>query len=166
MLALFGKMKVVDDKLADWFRAVLRSQSKDQHAESAAQHLELTRQHSLLMNQQAKLLDMRLNDQLDQDTFAEKQTQLRDRIASIKLQLDAVGRSRDELAERALKVFELSQTLTEKWLTADYTTKRRILEITCLNFSLVGVTLTPTMRKPFDILAEGPLVSSSRGDRI
>ena len=76
--------------------------------------------------------------------------------------MDAVGRSQDELAELALKVFELSQTLTEKWLTADYATKRRILEIVCLNFSLVGVTLVPTIRKPFDMLAEGLLVSSSR----
>lgn len=144
MLELFGRMKVVDDKVADWFRTVLRSQSKDQQAETVAQHHELTRQHSLLMQQQGKLLDMRLSDELDQETFAAKQTELRDRIASIKLQLDGVSRSRDELAELALKVFELSQTLTEKWLTADYATKRRILEIVCLNFSLVGVTLGRT----------------------
>jgi site-specific DNA recombinase len=109
---------------------------------------------------------MRLNDELDQETFAAKQTELRDRIASIKLQLDGVSRSRDELAELALKVFELSQTLTEKWLSADYATKRRILEIVCLNFSLVGVTLVPQIRKPFDMLVEGLLVSPSRGDRI
>ena len=166
MLDLFGKMKVMDDKVADWFRAVLRSQSKDQQAETVAQHLELTRQHTLLMNQQTRLLDMRLADQLDQDSFAAKHTEIRDRIASIKLQLDAVGRSQDELTELALKVFELSQTLTEKWLTADYATKRRILEIVCLNLSLVGVTLVPTIRKPFDVLIEGLLVSSSRGDRI
>ena len=165
MLELFGRMKVVDDKVADWFRAVLRSQSKDQQAETVAQHHELTRQHALLMSQQGKLLDMRLNDDLDQATFAAKQTELRDRIASIKLQLDAVGRSQDELAELALKVFELSQTLTEKWLTADYATKRRILEIVFLNCQLVDVNLVPTIRKPFDVLAEGLLVQSSRGDR-
>ena len=49
------------------------------------------------MQQQGKLLDMRLNDELDQESFAAKQTKLRDRIASIKLQLDGVSRSRDEL---------------------------------------------------------------------
>lgn len=162
MLELFGRMKVVDPKVAEWLRAVLRSQSKDQQAETLAQHHELTRQQTLLMKQQGRLVDMRINEELDQETFAAKQTELRDRLASIKLQLESVGRSRDELAELALKVFELSQTLTEKWLTADYATKRRILEIVCLNFSLVGVTLVPTIRKPFDMLAEGLLVSSSR----
>jgi hypothetical protein len=34
-----------------------------------------------------------------------------------------------------------------------------------LNCTLDGVTLVPTIRKPFDVLAEGLLVSSSRADR-
>ena len=65
-----------------------------------------------------------------------------------------------------MKVFELSQDLRAKWLTADYAAKRRILEITCLNFSLDGVTLVPAMRKPFDMLAEGLDLKNSRGDWI
>ena len=166
MLDLFGKMKIADPAVVEWFRAVLRSQSKDAQAESLAQHHELTRQVSLSLNQQCRLLDMRLADQIDQDAFASKQTELRDRIASLKLQLDSVHRSSDELTELALKVFELSQTLTDKWLTADYATKRRILEIVCLNCTLDGTTLCPTIRKPYDVLVEGLLVSSSRDDRI
>jgi len=62
-------------------------------------------------------------------------------------------------------VFELSQTLSEKWLAADYATKRRILKIVCLNCRLVDRSLSPVIRKPFDVLAEGLLVPSSRGDR-
>jgi hypothetical protein len=65
-----------------------------------------------------------------------------------------------------VKAFELSQTLRSKWVEADYAAKRRILEIICLNFSLDGVTLVPTMRKPFDMLAEGLDLKNSRGDRI
>ena len=60
-------------------------------------------------------------------------TEMRDRLASIKLQLDVLDRSHDETAELASKVFELSQTLRQQWLTADYAAKRRILEIVCLN---------------------------------
>jgi hypothetical protein len=55
-------------------------------------------------------------------------------------------------------VFELSQTLRQNWLTADYSEKRRILEIIWLNCRLDGATLVPTMRKPFDVLAEGLLL--------
>ncbi|HEV7221335.1 MAG TPA: recombinase family protein, partial [Pirellulales bacterium] len=102
----------------------------------------------------------------DQETFARKHTELRDRQASIKLQLDALDRSHDETAELAAKVFELSQTLRQQWLTADYDAKRRILEIVFLNCTLDGATLVPTMRKPFDVLAEGLVSEKSRGDKI
>jgi hypothetical protein len=65
-------------------------------------------------------------------------------LASTKLQLDVLDSSRDENAELAVKAFELSQALKNKWIAADHATKRRILE---------GKTLVPTLRKPFDVLA-------------
>ena len=49
---------------------------------------------------------------------------------------------------------------------ADHAANRHILEIICLNFRLDDVTLVPTMRKPFDVLAEGPTQRLSRGDWI
>jgi len=58
------------------------------------------------------------------------------------------------------------QTLKDKWLNADVAAKRQLLEIVCLNFRLDGATLVPAIRKPFDVLAEGLLVSYSRGDGI
>ena len=91
---------------------------------------------------------------------------MRDRLASIKLQLDVLDRSHDETADLAAKVFELSQTLRSQWLIADYAAKRRILEIVFLNCRLDDVTLVPVMRKPFDVLAEGLLLKNSRADRI
>ena len=97
-------------------------------------------------------------DDIDQEVFARKSTEIRDRLASIKLQIDALDRSHDETAELASKVFELSQTLRQQWLTADYDAKRRILEIVCLNCQLDGATLVPEIRKPFDVLAEGLLL--------
>src|SRR5690606_29461023 len=105
-------------------------------------------------------VDMRINQEIDAEIFAGKQTELRDRIAGLKLQLDVIDRSNDEMCDLAVKVFELSQALASKWLTADYATKRRILEIVFLNCRLDDVTLCPTIRKPFDFIAEGLLVSS------
>ena len=51
----------------------------------------------------AGLLNLRLADDVDQDTFARKSTEIRDRLASIKLQMDALDRSHDETAELAPK---------------------------------------------------------------
>lgn len=58
------------------------------------------------------------------------------------------------------------QSLRAKWDTADIAEKWQILEIVCLNFRLEGATLMPTIRKPFDVLAEGPFVRQTRGDWI
>ena len=119
-----------------------------------------------MVGQLDRLLNQRLSDDIDQETIARKHTEFRDRLASIKLQLDVLNRSRDETAELASKVFELSQTLTQRWLAADYATNRRILEIVFLNCRLDDATLCPHKRKPFDVLAEGLLSANSRADRI
>ena len=92
--------------------------------------------------------------------------ELRDKIARLTLKVESADRGRAERVDIAVKAFELSQSLAEKWVTADYATKRHILEIVCLNFRLVDVTLVPTMRKPFDVLAKGLSVQSGRGDWI
>ncbi|MFO0428768.1 MAG: hypothetical protein ACK526_19525 [Planctomyces sp.] len=120
----------------------------------------------MAMTQQDRLVNLRVDGEIDADMFANRKTELRDRMASLKLQMDSLNRNRDEMADLVSKVFELSQTLREKWLTADYHCKRRILEIICLNFRLDDVTLCYEMRKPFDVLVEGLPVQWSRGDRI
>jgi hypothetical protein len=51
-------------------------------------------------------------------------------------------------------------------VTADYSAERRILEIVFLNCQLDDVTLVPTMRKPFDVVAEGLVSNLIRGDWI
>ena len=166
VLEIFARMRIQDEKVRDWFRMVLASQTRDAQADSLAQRSELQRQETLLIERQDRLLNMRLDDEIDEASYASKRTELRDKLASIKLQIEALDRSHDESAELASRIFELSQTLREKWLTADLLEKRRILEIVFLNFSLDDVSLVPTIRKPFDILAEGPSVQSSRGDWI
>ena len=96
-----------DESVRDWFRLVLTSQTRDAQEDSRAQRAELQRQETLLVQQQDRLLNMRLADEIDETTFARKHTEMRDRLASIKLQLDVLNRSHDETTELAAKVFEL-----------------------------------------------------------
>ena len=110
----------------------------------------------------ARVLNLRIAGEVDEETFSLKQTELRDRYSALKLQLDVLDRSQDENADLTSKVFELSQTLRQRWLTADYDEKRKILDIVWLNCRLDDATLCPQIRKPFDALAEG-LVSEKGG---
>ena len=166
VLALFDNLRVVDENVRDWFSKALRARTRDQQEGEKQKVAELNRQLTLLRNQRDQLLNLRLLEEIEQTTFAEKNTELRDRIAAVTLQVEACDRSSSERADIAVKAFELSQTLKEKWVNADHRAKRQILEILCLNFFLDGATLVPVWRKPFDMLAEGLVSEKSRGDRI
>ncbi|MGA2230855.1 MAG: recombinase family protein [Tepidisphaeraceae bacterium] len=165
VLAVFKSIQQ-PEQVRDWFSQALREWSKGERGQSQVQTQNLQRELTQLRQQQDRLLNLRLLEEISTDTFAAKGTELRDRIANLTLQLEAADRDRGEQAEIAIKSFELSQSLVEKWLVADYAAKRQLLEIVFLNFKLDDVTLCYEMRKPFDVLAKGLLVSSHRGDRI
>ncbi len=166
MLALFKKLRVESDEFRQEFREGLRQMTGEELRLARLRDDEIKRAHAQVSEQQSQLLDLRLNGEIDAEACAEKATQLRDKAARLRLNLEAADRGRCEIIDIAIKAFELSQSLREQWLTADYVAKRRILEIVCLNFFLDGVTLCPTMRKPFDLLAEGLDLKNSRGDWI
>ena len=153
VLELFDRIRIQDDKIRDWFGRVLRARAQDQQRDDQAQIAEINRQLTSLRQQQDRLLNLRLQAEIDQETFAAKNTELRDRTARLTLDLETCGEAKAAQNELAQKLFELSQSLKDKWFAADATAKRRLLETICLNFSLDGATLIPTIRKPFDVLA-------------
>ncbi len=165
VLAMFRSIRIEAPRKREWVERFLQARAKKEQDTSRGRIGELNRQLAAVRQQQDELLNLRLLKEVDQDTYSRKTAELRDRVDDLELKLESAKRGHTEQADLAMKVFELSQSLTSKWDTADYTAKRRILEIVCLNFSLDGVTLVPTMRKPFQILSEGLLVQQSRGDR-
>ncbi len=147
VLALFAKLRIEDAEVPDWVLRVLRERTREEQEATREQRVELHRQLTVIQGQTDQLLNLRLLEEIDADTFAGKSTELRDRAARLKLQAEVLDRGHDENADIAVKAFELSQSLMGKWLTADYAAKRQILEIVCLNWLLDGVTLIPTMEK-------------------
>jgi len=166
VLAMFDSIKVEDPRKRDWIERFLRERSKHEQLESTQKISDINRQLTRARNQQDELLNLRLLEEIDKETFSRKSAELRDQEDGLKLRLEATSRGRHEQADMAIKVFELSQSLCSKWVTADYVAKRRILEIVCLNFTLDDVNLVPQMRKPFAILAKRSAVPESWGTRI
>ena len=165
VLAVFRSLEQ-PEQTREWFASALRQWSQVHRVGSQEHAGLLQRELTQLRQQQDKLLNLRLAEEIDADAFPAKGTELRDRIATITLQIEVVDRDRGEQAELAIKVFELSQALVNKWLKADFAEKRKLLDLVFSNFKLDDVTLCYEIRKPFDVLAKGLLVSSHRGDRI
>lgn len=166
MLALFDRMRIEDQERRDWIAKMIRLKTQEGQQASLANINDLNRQLAMVRRQQEQLVNMRLLEEIETTTYNAKSLELRDRASQLRLLVEAADRGRDETGDLAVRAFELSQNLRGKWLTADYTAKRRILQILCLNFSLEGATLVPTMRKPFNLLAEGLLSADNRGDKI
>lgn len=166
MLAIFDTLRVEDAEFRDLFREQLRQATNWEFAQASQIDGNLKNRHTEVLRLQEQLLNLRLLEEIDADTFAHKARELRDEAASLRLEIERCERGRNETIDIAVKAFELSQSLRDKWLTADYAAKRRILEIVCLNCNLNGVSLVATMRKPFDLLAKGLLQKDSRDDRI
>jgi hypothetical protein len=124
----------------------------------------LQRSLTLVRNQKDRLLNLRLADEIDADAFAAKQTELRNREAQLVLEIEASRRKHSEQVDLAEKVFELSQALASEWFRANIAGEHALLEFRCLEYALDGVNLVPTMRKPFDLIAEGLVSTETRGD--
>lgn len=72
---------------------------------------------------------MRIDDQIEEQTFHRKEKESRHPLAVIKLPANVLDHTGDENAELASRVFELSPTPRQKWLASDDAEKRKILEI-------------------------------------
>ena len=166
MLAIFDSLRVEDDEFRDTFREQLRQATNWEFAQASEEDGALKNRHTEVVRLQAQLLNLRLLEEINADTYAEKARELRDEEAELRLEIERCSRGRNETIDIAVKAFELSQSLRAKWVTADYAAKRRILEIVCLNCSLDDVNLCATMRKPFDLVAKGLVSKDSRADKI
>ena len=100
---------------------------------------ELRRQSAQIKKQRSNLVRMRTLEEVSDDEFQAVRSELREREDNLVVQIENPGKRQPD-GHLALKVFELSQTL-------------------------VDAKLVPTIRKPFDILAEGPLVQQTRDPR-
>ena len=158
VLAMFERLRVGDEDTRAWVAKVLRARTMEERAAAKRQVDDLARQLSRVESQKERLLQLRLDDEIGADEYAEQARAMRDQQARLRGQIEAANRDQDENADVAVKAFELTQHLHAKWVKADYAAKRRILKIVWSNCLLGGEkdgkTLNYSLRKPFDVLAE------------
>lgn len=163
VLRMFDRIRIKDDDMREWFGRALRERARATQESNQGRFEELKKQITVVKQQKDRLLNLRLMSEIEAETFAEKSRELKEKIDRLTLEIEAGNRKSAEHAELVVKTFELSQALQEKYINADPAAKRHLLEIVCLNFSLQGATLIPTMRKPFSFLAEGLSFATGRG---
>ena len=166
VLAMFDRLRVGDPALRVWVEKVLKARTVEERQAAKKDAAELERQLARLGDQRDRLLELRLAGEIDAEDYARQATKNRDEQARLRVRIEATDRNQEEKTDVAVKTFELTQNLREKWVRADFPVKRRLLEILWLNCKLVGENLAYEWRKPFDVLAEGLSVRESQGGGI
>ena len=68
--------------------------------------------------------------------------------------------------QTAVKLFDWTQNAAEIWRGSNTTTRRRILDLICLNRTAGDLSLCLEKRKPFDVFAERLNLKNSRDGGI
>jgi len=76
-------------------------------------------------------------------------------LIEIKAQIDSTKALNPNYYEDGCKTLELSNRLYSLYVKANYEDKAKILKAVASNYTLIDVSLCPTYRKPFDIIAKG-----------
>jgi site-specific DNA recombinase len=158
LLDLFATIRIQDPQIRQWFVDVIRARAHSGQAENKERRLELQQQHEQVEAKLKTLLDLRIAAEITPDEYAAKRAELHDRQAALRLQLESTDRDDHEVAELAVKAFELSQSLTERWVKADYNAKRTILSIMLESARLNSEKLEFSLRKPFEMLRDEKIV--------
>lgn len=145
---LFGSLRQ-PEPIQRIFREALSAWATRNRSQARSRTKEIQEQLDAIRRQQDRLLNIHLAGTIDEPTFAKKDMELRDRIASLTSELERSGRRSEGNENIAIKTFELSQALTEKWLVSNHVEKRRLLNFVCLNLVLKGASLCIATRKPF-----------------
>ena len=168
ILGYFKSMRITDET-RQWFRDLIQKSALSEREVMTKELAQLRNQTTRIQKQQGKLLEAKLSGEYDDlipEVYQEQVAGLRSRHDQIRSRIASLEAHLEESGDTAIKAFELSQALVDKWLAADAPEKRRILDLVFLNFTLDDVTLDPESRKPFDALIEGPSVSFGRTDWI
>lgn len=162
----FESIRLPTPRIAAWFRDALSASFDDVTVAQARQRKSLAKRRSELANMQDRLLNGYLAGTIDEAIYNAKSADLKRQAEEVERSLDEADNFEPAQAEAALTVFDFSQNLVDIWRGSNFAVRREILDCVSSNRTLSPVSLALTKRKPFDILAEGPILKKSRDERI
>ena len=80
---MFDKLRIDDDDVRHWFSRIITARAQATLKASKSELAELQRQISSVQQQRDELLNLRIQKEIDEETFASKNTELRDRSESL-----------------------------------------------------------------------------------
>ena len=128
LLALFASIRVEDAEIRQWFVDVIRARATLARPRTSSIERNSSDSTSRWSRSSRPFLRCGWTVRSPREEYAAKRADLHDCQSALRVQLEASDRDDREVAELAIKAFELSQSLKEQWLKANYNAKRTILK--------------------------------------
>jgi DNA invertase Pin-like site-specific DNA recombinase len=157
-----GRLKVHSNVVEDIKSALLESQRDriqfEQESKRALQKRQV-RMKSLL----DRAYEDKLTGTISSDLWERKSREWQDELVGIGQQLNALESASRDYYQLGLEILELANSAYGMYLAQEWSEKAKLLRTVLSNSTFDRGTLTPTYKKPFDILAEGANFESMRG---
>ncbi|MBI1338282.1 MAG: hypothetical protein GC164_15170 [Phycisphaera sp.] len=155
-------LRIADEDTRQWFRDQLVESCRDETTVREERLKSLRRRKVDLEAMQQRLLDAYLAGAVDKNTFTAKTLKHKEEVDKVEADIQTSRATPLTGLEQAVEAFDLAQTAAERWRVSTKDERRAILEQVLLNRTLFATSLVTTKRKPFDVLAEGPILKQSR----
>ena len=145
----------IPENMAQWLKQGLKELNKDSIAYQEKQNNRLNKEKTKINNRLSRLFDMRIDREIDDLTFKSKEQEYKTQLAEIENQLSNKKTFNENYYEDGCKILEISKSLPKLYDEGNHEEKANILRYLASNYTLNDVSLIPTYRKPFNLLAKG-----------
>lgn len=162
-------LKIENQRILDWVRKAVKEGYRDEaeYHEQALQELQMTLQHT--QKKLGNLLDMRVDDQIDKETYMVKNKALVEEKESLENAIKTHSQTQTKYAQYSVSFYDLTQSAKEIYLSInDSEEKKNLLR---LLFSSIEVDIKtkkvePVLTKPFQIVKELVDYTNSIGSKV
>ena len=149
------KRITLTDDIANWLKDALKENSKSTLRLQENRLDSLKNQYEKIDSRLSRLYDSKFDGEINEDIFKAKESEYRTQLIEVRSQIDTAKRINPNFYEDGCRTLELSKRLYPLYLRVNYEEKAKILAFVASNYILLDLSLCPTYRKPFDIVAKG-----------
>jgi hypothetical protein len=99
LLDVLARMRLSDPEIRAWFVAVIKARARASQQDNSDRRQELQRQRDDIDRRLARLLEIRIDDEIDRQTYSRTRLELADERSSVLARLESLDRDSDETAD-------------------------------------------------------------------
>lgn len=142
-----------DDEIFSWIKLALKQSKKDERQYREQQLTRLRQEVTKFQNRLDKLYEDKLDDLISPEDYQRRANDFRKQMDIAMGKIDAHMKADQAYAELGVELLELSQNIGPAYLTRSQAEKRKLVGIVFSNCVWNSGQITPSYRKPFDLIA-------------